>query len=62
MFGEWRDNVISRSIEYFVRLEHLNEVPSDVVEKVIAIVSAKSDLSDDSISKEAITLTFKVKE
>jgi hypothetical protein len=58
-FGMWRDNVISRSLEYFVRLEHLSEMPSDVIEKVTAIVSAKEDLSDDSISKEAITLTSK---
>lgn len=57
MFDSWRDNVVSRSLEYFVRLEHLNEVPSDVIEKVTGIVSAKSDLSDDSI-KEAITFTI----
>lgn len=57
LFDAWRDNVVSRSLEYFVRLEHLNEVPSDVIEKVTGIVSATTDLSDDSI-KEAITFTI----
>lgn len=51
--GEWRDNIACRSLYYYVRLEHLNEVPTDVLEKVTGLVSAKANLSDDSI-KEAI--------
>lgn len=40
---KWRDNVVCRSIQYFVRLESLNEVHSDVIQKVIAIVQPVTD-------------------
>lgn len=55
--GEWRDTLVCRSLYYYVRLEHLYEVPSDVIEKVTGIVSANASLPDDSIN-EAITFTL----
>jgi hypothetical protein len=55
--GEWKDSIVCRSLYYYVRLEHLSEVPSDVIEKVTGIVSPKTNLLDDSI-KEAITINL----
>jgi hypothetical protein len=49
--GEWRDSLVCRSLYYFVRLEHLNEVPSDVIEKVTGSVTIASDSPDDSINE-----------
>ena len=36
--GEWRDDIVCRSLYYFVRLEHLHEVHSDVIQKVTGSV------------------------
>jgi hypothetical protein len=47
--GQWRDNIVCRSLSYDVRFEHLNEVPSDVIEKVTGRVSLGT--SDDSINE-----------
>lgn len=55
--GEWRDTIVCRSLYYYVRLEHLNEVPSDVIEKVTGTVTL-SNGSDDSIN-EAIPFLAK---
>jgi hypothetical protein len=55
--GEWKDSISCRSLYYYVRLEHLNEVPSDVIEKVTGIVGTPPGLSDDSIN-EAITFNL----
>lgn len=55
--GEWKDSIVCRSLYYYVRLEHLFEVPSDVIEKVTGMVSVTTDLTDDSI-KEVITFNL----
>lgn len=48
--GEWKDSIVCRSLYYHVRLEHLHEVPSDVIEKVTGSVRTSSG-SDDSINE-----------
>lgn len=58
--GEWRDNIVCRKLEYYVRLEHLSEVQSDVISKVTASISPVENLSVDSI-KESITFSQGVK-
>jgi hypothetical protein len=58
MSGQWRDNIVCRSLTYYLRLEQLFEKPSDVIEKVTASVSIATNLSDDSITKEAITFNI----
>lgn len=52
--GQWKDDVVCRKFQYLVRLEHLIEIPSDVIEKVTGIVSPLINESDDYI-KEVIT-------
>ncbi|MDK2600710.1 hypothetical protein QO179_24760 [Bacillus stercoris] len=54
-----RDNVVCRKVEYDLRLEHLTETPSDVIEKVTGIVSARMNNPDDSIKED---ITFKISE
>lgn len=49
--GGWKDNIVGRKLQYYVRFEHLNEVPSDVLEKVTGIVSARAEMSDDYINQ-----------
>lgn len=49
--GQWRDNIVCRSLKYYVRLEHLSEMPSDVIEKVTGSVTIAGSTSDDSINK-----------
>jgi hypothetical protein len=41
----WKDDIVSRRVEYFVRFEHLNEIRSDVLKKVTGVVSTTSDSS-----------------
>jgi hypothetical protein len=45
----WKDDLVSRQIEYFVRFEHLNEVRSDVITKVTGEVTIGNQ-SDSSIN------------
>jgi hypothetical protein len=41
----WKDDIVSRQLDYFVRFEHLHEVRSDVITKVTGVVTTSSDSS-----------------
>lgn len=55
--GQWRDSIVCRRFEYYLKLEHLNEIPTDLIEKVTGMVAAVPNLLDDSI-KEGIPLNI----
>ena len=57
--GQWRDNIVCRRFEYYLRLEHLNQIPSGVIEKVTGLVSPLVDMSDDYIKE---TIVFEINE